>query len=200
MAIHFPSLNEFEHRQNLTLLKIYNSYRVILAAILLLTFTLATDKPLVGGVKPVLFSYTIAVYLIISVLSLVIVLPKKFLLGQTQLFSHFLLDLVAITFIVDSSGGLPSGLGVLYIVMVAASSTLLRGQVALLVAAMASIIILADTFRLIHQNYLTFKDFLGSGIMGCMLFATTLFVQTLSNRIRKSREQALKSAADASKL
>jgi two-component system sensor histidine kinase PilS (NtrC family) len=200
MAIRLSGINDFEYKQNLTLLKIYNSYRVILAAVLLLTFSLQTETPLVGGVKPLLFSYTIVIYLIINVLSLVIVLPKKFLLGQPQLFLHFMLDLLAITFIVDSSGGLPSGLGVLYIVIVAASSILLRGQIALLLAAMASIIILADTLRLIHQNYLSEAEFLASGVMGCMLFATTLFLQMLSKRIRKSREQAQQSAADASKL
>jgi two-component system sensor histidine kinase PilS (NtrC family) len=200
MAIRFPGTENPYYQQNLTLLKIYTSYRVILSAILLLAFALAEGKSLVGGLKPVLFTYTISIYLLLNVAALVIVLPKKFLLRQPQLFSHFFIDVIAITFIVDASGGLSSGLGVLYIVCIAASSTLLRGQVAFLVAALASILILADTFHLISQNYNTDKDFLASGSLGLMLFATSLFIQTLSQRIRKSREQAAQSAADASKL
>jgi len=200
MAIRFPGTESSYYQQNLALLKIYTAYRVILSAILLLTFALISEKPVIGSFQPALFSYTAAVYLALNVVALVTVLPKKFLLGQTQLFAQFFIDIIAITLIVDASGGLSSGLGILYIVIIAASSTLLRGQVAFLVAAMASLLILVDTFHLIAKGQNTPSDFLASGSLGVMLFATSFFIQTLSQRIRKSRELAAQSAADASKL
>ena len=63
MANPLPGTPNRQHQENLNLLKVYTGYRVLMSFALLLTFVLATDKPLVGGLKPVLFIYTVSLLL-----------------------------------------------------------------------------------------------------------------------------------------
>ena len=64
-----------EQVQNLTLLKIYTFYRVLLSIGLLLTFSLTADQFLIGSMRPQLFVFVVTLYLIINSLGLIIVVP-----------------------------------------------------------------------------------------------------------------------------
>ncbi|MCR8923593.1 ATP-binding protein [Dasania sp. GY-MA-18] len=183
--------------QNLTLLKVYSVYRLILAAGLLFSFYFFDENRIVGNIKPTLFIYAGYSYLIINMLSCGFILPRLKPLGKQRLFLTFFVDIVAILLIVDSTGGVKSGLGILLVVIIAASSIVITGQIATLLAAIASIFLLADTFRLIAQNYLTQSSIFPSGVLGLVLFATSFFIQSLSQRMRKSQLEAEQSAAQA---
>ena len=187
-------------QQDLTLLKVYTFYRAVLACAILLTFIANPTSPLVGGLKPALFIYATSVYLAVNLIMLFIILPKKMLVGDRQLFANFIFDILAIVLIADATGGVTSGLGILLVVSIAASSIMLKNQQATLIAAIASLAALADTTRLISQNHLTSSSFLPSGLLGIILFITSFLIQNLAQRIRRVQLIAEQSAADVSTL
>ena len=183
----------------MTLLKVYTTYRFVLSLILLLSFVLAT-KPLVGGLKPVLFIYASVIYLAINSLSLALILRLSSPLDQQKLFVHFTIDIVALVAIADSTGGITSGAAILLIVVVAASSIMLSSRIATLTAAIASLAILTDTLRLMTQDHLPAASLLPAGLLGMVMFATSFVIQNLASRIRQSQSLAEQRAADVYKL
>lgn len=191
----------FQNRQDLLLLKIYTLYRSLISVILLLTFFLVvSDKPLVGNVKPVLFTYTIISYCLINLLSLVVIFSRRQPFNQTGLLVYFFIDILAILLLTDANGGISSGLAILLVICIAAAGIILIAQLAYLLTAMAALFLIADTVRLISQQHLQIDSLFPTGILGVVLFATTFLIQTLSDRIRQSQQLAAKSAASAINL
>ncbi len=187
-------------QENLSLLKIYTSYRVLLSLALLLTFVLAVNTPLVGGLKPVLFIYTVSIYCLLNMVNLAIVLPKKTSFGNQFLFANFFTDVVAILFLADATGGIISGLGIFLVITVAAASIILTGQLATLIAAIASLAVIADTYRLVTQQHLDMTSLLPAGLMGFALFIISFFIQNLAQRIRKAQTYADQQQATVTQL
>lgn len=184
-------------QQNLTLLKIYSGYRLLLSLALLGSFLVFEENRIVGNVKPVLFLYASLAYLIINCISILSILPRQKNLSKQSLFVTFFIDIVAIIAIADSTGGVKSGLEILLVVIVAGSSIMLTGQIATLLTALASLFMLADTYRLIEQTHLSSSSVFHTGILGFVLFGTNFFIQTLVQRIRKSQLQAEVNAVEA---
>ncbi|WP_101759652.1 PAS domain-containing sensor histidine kinase [Oceanicoccus sp. KOV_DT_Chl] len=189
-----------DQQQNLALLKIYTSYRAILCIALLSTFLLATDKILVGGLNPALFVFVTTLYLLLNIIGLIVILPKRTPLTNQQLFAHFFVDIAAITLIADTSNGVGSGIGILLVVIIAAASIMLSKQLAALIAAIASIAIIGDTARLVNAGSLDIASFLPAGMLGMILFITSLLIQNLANRIRGAQLLAEQRSEDVSRL
>lgn len=192
---------QFDHRQNLSLLKAYTAYRVVVCLILLVTFLAKPFNTLVfGSVKEQLFLYGVVAYLSINLITLVAILPKTRQLNNQQLFLNFFIDTFAILILTDASGGIPSGLQLLLVVSVAASSIMLPPQIALLLAALGSLGLLTDTAILVRENLIQVSAFLPAGLVGIVLFLTAFLIQNMSARIRGSQLLAAQRAADVSKL
>lgn len=190
-----------DHQQNLSLLKIYTLYRVVISVVLLAIFLFEPfDHVFFGRANHQLFFYGIALYLIINLITLIVVLPKSKQLSNQQLFLTFFVDVMVIIFLMDSSGGVSSGLELLLVVIVAASSIMLMPQLALLMAALASLGVLADTVNLIIHDSINMSSFISAGLIGIILFLTSFFIQNLAARIRGSQLLAEQRAEDVTKL
>ncbi len=192
--------NQLNQQQNLTLLKVYTVYRALLCLALLGTFLLASETPLVGKIKPDQFFFTACIYLLLNLIGLTIVLPKKIPFNQQQLFANFIVDIGFIIMIADASAGVSSGLGILLVVVIAASSMMLPSQLAILCAAIASIAIIADTSKLISENVLDISSFLPAGILGMTFFITSYLIRNLATRILGAQFIAEQRTADVNKL
>lgn len=193
---------DYDHNQqeNLTLLKVYTIYRIFLCIALLATFVFTTNISLVGGLKPNQFLYATMIYLAVNLFGLVAILPKKKPFNSQQLFANFLFDIAAVIVITDASNGVDSGLGILLVVIVAAGSIVLRSQLAALIAAIASIAIIADTARLIGSGSLETSGFVSAGLLGMTFFITSLLIQNLATRIRNAQVLADERASDVLRL
>ena len=102
-----------------------------------------------------------------------------------------------------SCGGIISGLGLLLIVSVASGSILIRGRISTFLAAIATIAVMYS------EVYLSFvlnnppNQFLQAGILGTILFATSLYIQTVTNRAYRAAllaDQQASSIIDLEKL
>ncbi len=179
--------------------RVYSWYRLALAVALIAMLALTRKEPLVGGDNPPLFIALCGVYFLFTLLCLIF-LPTTKQLSKQQLFVNFFIDIGILIALSHLSGGTTGGLGLLLLVSVAASSLLLSGQIALLVAALATLALLADTIYLLSSSTHTDQSLLTAGTLGTLFFAASLGFQVLSQRLRSSQQLAQERAADVSKL
>lgn len=185
--------------QNISVLRIYSWYRVALASVLMVIFFATRNDPLVGREAPQLFIAVCGAYALLAVLML-IALPLIKRLNKRILFGNFMFDIAVLTALNHVSGGTASGLGLLVLVVVAASGLLLNGQVALLIPALGSMAILGDTFYLLELNPRSGQSPLIAGTQGMLMFATSLGFQILSQRLVATQQIALERTVDVGKL
>jgi two-component system sensor histidine kinase PilS (NtrC family) len=97
-----------------------------------------------------------------------------------------IVGIFSITLILDSSGGVVSGLGVLLIVTIASGSMLIRGRIRTFLAAMAALsIIYCEIYFLLAMEDAP-DLFVQADILGTFLFTTALIIQALTSPIYKS--------------
>ncbi|NQX90159.1 MAG: HAMP domain-containing histidine kinase [Halioglobus sp.] len=153
-------------------------------------------RQLVGTLNPTLYTTTALAYLASSV-PLVGPLSIRVNASQRLMLLVFLVDIVAITLMADSSGGMISGLPVLLVVTVAASAVLLPNRsLATLIAAISVLAILLNTAWLILQGHVDTGAFFPAGIVGLLFFGVSLMVQPIANRLGRAEELARNRASD----
>jgi two-component system sensor histidine kinase PilS (NtrC family) len=186
-------------QQNAILIRVYSWYRLLLAAVLYAMLISSGQNPIVGRAEPELFAWLCGGYFLFAAL-LLIVLPSKRQPTRQQLFLNFFIDIAVLIALSHVSGAIAGGIALLLLVAVAASGLMLTGQIALLVAALATIALLADTLYLIEAGRVSNQSLVPAGMLGMLFFATSLGFQHLSQRLRTTQLLAQQRAADVSKL
>jgi two-component system sensor histidine kinase PilS (NtrC family) len=185
------------------LLRVYTYYRTLLGSILLLMFEGHIADQALGPDNPELFLFTSLSYTILNFITLLLLWRVKFLPSQQQLFGLLLVDIAAIILLMHSSGGAPSALGYLLLIAAAAGGMLLRGQMAIFLAALASIAIISESaYRTITDMVgINFTSaFLSAGILGILIFVSAIIFRYLTRKIRSSNEEALSQASHAANI
>ena len=109
----------------------------------------------------------------------------------------FLVDIIAITLLADTSGGMTSGLPALLVITVAASAVLISNRkLAMLVAAVSVLAILLDTAWLILRDVLDIGSLFPAGLLGLLVFGVALMVQTIAHRLGRAEELARNRSSD----
>lgn len=182
------------------LLKVYAYYRVFLSTTLLTMYWFDLGLNVLGSTNPQVYFATSLAYVILSLITLVY---SRFNVPEPsiQLLIFMLLtDMVAITLIMHTSGGLTSGLGFLMLIIVAVGSIFLSGRWALLIAAMASLFVLTETLSTTLLLSKKEETFFPAGVLGILFFITTLIFQVLTRRIREAQIIAAQTTAQSQKL
>jgi two-component system sensor histidine kinase PilS (NtrC family) len=187
-------------RQRGGLLQVYAWYRVVISlALLALFFTdYAWNKSPTFVAQ--LYLGTTATYCAINFISLVAHGINQFRTSSRQLFAIVTTDIIALSLITYASGGLNSGLVSLLLIPVAAGAIFFYGNVATVIAAIASVGLITQVTYAALQRRLDAQDFLNTGLVGALLFATSLLVQFLSRRIRSTQLIAEQQSAAAASL
>jgi len=173
-----------------SLLRVYGYYRSLLSIALFMMFLTGMAKGILGSTAPDLFFISSSAYTLLCLLSL-IPLKASYRQPSTQLMFFMLLtDMVALTLMMHASGGLSSGLGFLMLPTVAAGSILVPGQLALLLAATASICVMTESLSTILFLGNDSKTIFPAGIFGILLFITALIFQVLSRRVMRAQALA----------
>ncbi|MDQ2078118.1 PAS domain-containing sensor histidine kinase [Marinimicrobium sp. ABcell2] len=182
------------------LLRVYTYYRTLLGSLLLLMFQGQVAPSILGYENPDLFFYTSAIYTALNVVTLGLLWRAKFLPSVQQLFVLLLIDLLAVGLLMHASGGAQSGLGYLLLVVVAAGGMLLPGQLAVLLAALASIAVLGESISRIWLLSADYQILFSSGALGALLFFTAIAFQYLTKKVRTTHEEAQSQAEQAAHL
>jgi len=189
-SAHSPS------QQNLALFRIYVAYRSLLSVVLLIMLVSPNTRKLVGALNPTLYLGVALAYLATSV-PLVGSFATRLNQNPRLLFVVFLIDIVAIMLLADTSGGMASGLPILLVVTAAASAVLITNRtLAMLVAAIAVLALLGDTLRLIASRVLDSSSLFPAGLLGALIFAVALMVQAVAGRLGRAEELARNRASD----
>ena len=182
--------------QNTALFRIYVAYRALLSIVLLIMLVSPNTRQLVGVLNPSLYTTVALAYLATNVL-LMGALFGKLNRNQRLLFAVFLIDILAITLLADSSRGMGSGLPILLVITVAASAVLMANRtLATLIAALSVLATLGDTGRLVMLGELTVSSFFPAGLLGLLIFGVSLMVQAIAGRLGRAEELARHRAGD----
>ena len=145
----------------------FNFYRIFVAGILVLANLLLVEHEPLGALIPNLFTLASAIYLLISGV-LIVAIQSRWPRFEIQVSGQVITDICLITVLMYSSGGVVSGLGLLVLVTLAASSLIARGRLAMFHAAIATIAVLFE------ETYLGYNPDISSSLSGNYLQAALL--------------------------
>jgi len=177
----------------------FNYYRIALSSLFVVLFLIGPTPSLLGSHQPAWFLGTASFYLLFAIISSYGIYSRRWPFNL-QISSQILVDIIAITLLMHSSGGLTTGLGILLVIAIAASSIILAGELALLFAAIASLAILAEQVYSQLNNSFATTSYTQAGILGATCFTTALLSHILARRIRKTEELAAKRGFDLANM
>jgi two-component system sensor histidine kinase PilS (NtrC family) len=179
-------------------LALVNLYRLLVPLLLAVLYLAMSPSP-VGHVHSGLFGITAGLYFLFAVLSISAV-KTRWPEIALQTFISVCIDVVAISLLTYTSGGMNSGLAALLVLPVGAASFVVRKELALMFAAMA-------TLGILMQQTLTslgargeVGDFASAGIVGALLFVVVLGVGPLARSLRESEERVRQREVDVANL
>jgi two-component system, NtrC family, sensor histidine kinase PilS len=179
-------------------LALVNLFRLLTPLLLaVLYFTL--EPRLVGHAHPQLFLGTCAAYFLFAALSIPSV-KRRWPDRLVQTAFNVGVDVLAISLLTYSSGGMNSGLGALLVLPIGAASFVVGQRLALMFAAVAALALL------LQQAFTTLAarsdpaDFASAGIVGALLFIVTLGVGPLARSLRESEERVRQREVDVANL
>ncbi|MEX0962631.1 MAG: histidine kinase dimerization/phospho-acceptor domain-containing protein [Pseudohongiellaceae bacterium] len=175
---------------------VYNIYRIVLPLVLLVS-SLGPSSTLLGDLDPTLFAQVCTTYAIFGVaITFFVPISTRIAKSSHILTGSLIIDIIAITLLTYSSGGMLSGLGLLLIVTIASGSILIRGRISTFLAAVATLSMIYSELYLALSYDGSANQFVQTGLLGAILFATALYIQTLTNRIYKAAVLADQQASD----
>lgn len=187
-------------QHNPTLLKVYFYFRAVLAFFLLGSYLIAASNHFLGTLYPELFLWTVLSYVGICLFTLVFAQPRKLVRSFNRVVSSLIIDVLVLVTLIHASGGIESGLGYLLLVVVAMAGIFIRGQLGIAFAAMASLLVIAETLYLFQSNEINSKALFSAGFLGVLLFCTAYVFQFLTEKLRTSNLEAAAQAAFAAHL
>lgn len=162
-----------------------NFYRFSITFLLTGAFIVDIAPTFIGQFDKKLFLITGSLYLGFAVVN-VFTIHRRWPSFNIQVFSHVLIDVLAITLLMHASGGVNSGLGVLLGVAVAGGSLLTKGRTAFFFAAIASISVLIHVTLEDFYHWQPTTNYTHAGMLGTTFFATAFLAYTLARRARTS--------------
>ncbi|MGE4348234.1 MAG: nitrogen regulation protein NR(II) [Candidatus Berkiella sp.] len=177
-------------------LQLYSIYRFILSATCLVIAYQNKLIPIFGQFSeghPTLFLHTSAAYLLFAIFNLLLSLiqkPNYSIQANVGIF----LEIAFLIVIMHACGGVLSGIGLLFILLAAAHSILYPGKLSFLSAALISIGLLLEYFYAKTYGYNLLNSSNQVGLLGLIVFATSLLTNFLSLKARKNQAIILKQA------
>ena len=188
--------------QTLSLLRIYNTYRVLVGVALFLIYTQNWLRTDLGRAAPDAFFWALTAYittnLILSVLTRL--LPEAFERRQLFRVGIIAIDVLWLAVLMAMSAGVGSGLDGFMLVSVTAGAIIVADRSSLLTAALATIAVLYQelftAFRLPDEP----NGFFQAGVLGVLFFVFTFFITNISNRLRQNELRNISQAAELADL
>lgn len=179
---------------------IYNACRTLLAIALLSLLIIPNTFELFSQFDQTMFVAGTSV-LFVSSLMMLGNLGRLVYSSQTYIFGLLLFDITVIALIVGATGGILSGLSVLYLITVFAAATLIKERVlATVIAAIAVLAILMDTAWMVTRSEATLNMLLSAGLLGTLLFTLSLLVQFMTSRLTQAEADASQAKAKVEAL
>jgi two-component system, NtrC family, sensor histidine kinase PilS len=183
---------------NWRVLALLNLYRGLVALVLAALYYLFGSRGLVVE-SPPLFLSTAFAYFIFAVFSVVLV-RRRFGSPRYHTIAQVAVDLCVLTLILQTSGGVGGGLGLLFVVPVGGLSFVLRTRNALFLAALATLGILFVTVGQEVGGHTDIGAYTSAGILGAMLFTIATVASLIAGRMRESEALVLQRDVDLANM
>jgi two-component system sensor histidine kinase PilS (NtrC family) len=195
------SLRESSDRVSDTLwrsLHYFNLYRLLVAGIILAAHLLLGSRVIIGQANPPLFVAASLLYMLFGG-AMAFTIHKRWPRFELQLSMQVLADVLLIAVLMFASGGMASGLGLLLLITLAASSLVAEGRLAMFHAAVATLAVLLE------QTLWSWKsdgsaEYFQTGLLSASFFAVAGVAQYLARRLMASEELARQRGVDLANL
>lgn len=186
-----------QHAQQIRILQIYAAYQLALSLVLLVSFLASPVSTRLGSFDPRLFVTVGSAYVLYSIITVLLtrMAPRR-TLQERPLATLFISDIIIITVLAYSSGGMVSGLGLLLLITVAAGSMLVRRRLVYLLPAIASIAIIYAEVYLTLSSDDPPRQYIQAGLLGALLFASAAYLQSIAHRMERSTVLAEQQASN----
>jgi two-component system sensor histidine kinase PilS (NtrC family) len=176
-----------------------NLYRLLIPPSLYgLYWYLGSATP-IGSERPSLFLWTCIVYFAMGV-AMVIGGRRVFPNLRAMTFIHATVDATAISLILLASGGAGSGLGILLVVPVGAMALLADSRDGFLLAAIATVTLLAQQVGSHLTGTAPPSDYPTTGILGGIVFLVALLAWPVARRLRDTEATVRRQQVDMANL
>lgn len=180
--------------QRAAVLRVYNYYRIVLAFFLMILFYEVPDQTFVGTFEPGWFQSIILAYVILNVASgfycLLISDPAK--ITTTVIIGITITDLVFLTALMITSGGVESGLDSLLIFAAAFGGVMIHGQISYLFPSSALILsFAAATYTRLMDVEESLHHFFEVAMLGIAAFAVNALLQYVADLLKKQEMEVV---------
>jgi len=159
------------HVADWSVLRLFNQYRLLMLMALAAVFYIAEDQRALGSRNSELF-ITIHLGYLVSALLFVYLIRLRRPSAQSQFFLQCYVDILAISGLMYTSGGINSGLGPLLLINLALLSQMTAARYALLFAAIATSAVLGEELLARFLLGASSADFQSTALLGTLLFLT----------------------------
>ncbi|MFT7222723.1 MAG: two-component system sensor histidine kinase PilS (NtrC family) [Cellvibrionaceae bacterium] len=168
------------------LLGVYTYYRFSLGCLLGAMHWTGLSKDTFGYSEPELFSLVTLAYIILCASTLSLHWKQKLNAHSRQVPILLVIDFVALVLMIYASGDFSSGLGYLLLIPIALGSTFLNKQIAIGLAAFATLLVLGMSLLSIVVSNNDISTFFSAGVTGVSLFVTAIAFRIFSERVQSS--------------
>ncbi len=182
------------------LVRVYAYYRFLLSALILGMYLTKFTDGIFATLSPNIFFFTAVGFVTLTTLGLAWLIIRSFICEPYVLFIYLLIDIICLNLLIFASGGTSSGIGLLLLVTIATSSLIFTGQLAILLAAIASILVMAGTIVSLAFYSNSNATLFPTGLLGILLFLTSFLFRGLNRNLLASQNLAIKGADQAAHL
>ena len=180
-------------------LQYFNLYRFLIASLFITLIWVGQLPEPLGSYDQLLFSATCHLYLVLTII-IAFFIKLQAPHYNLQIAVHVILDISAISMMMYASNGLGSGFGMLLVVAVIGGSILRAGRIAILFAAVATLVVLAQEVYVQFYRFSPLPNYTHAGFLGITFFMTAFLGQVLAAKVQKSEALAEQRAIDLKNL
>ena len=176
-----------------------NLYRLLIPPSVYALYAFGGAEASFGSARPELFLWTCIVYFATGI---AIVVGGRRLLPNLRAttFMHAVVDAMAISLLMFSSGGVASGLGILFVVPVGAMALLADSRDTFLLAALAALALLIQQVGGHVTHTADPADYSAAGILGGIVFLVALLAWPVAGRLRDTEATLRRQQVDLANL
>jgi len=180
-------------------LRLLNLFRAGLGLVFVIGLLMQPEEGMLGGIQPRLFFAATLGMLAVAGLA-AFTLARRWPSARFQAITLLTLDSVIFLMILQSSGGLETGLGNLLFIPVAAASLLLGQRLAISLAAVITLALLSQQVLIAWSMPEISARFTHAGILSALFMFISLAGAHLSRRLQESEALALRRGLDLQNL
>lgn len=171
------------------LLKVFLSYRLVLACLFVYLFYQHRGPLPLGPYGQQLFLDGCWTYLLLTILSIIATawrITGYAMQAQWLIFT----DIIMLTLLMHACGGVNSGMGVLLAVSIASGGLLIGGICSIVFAAIASLAVISEQVFADYNNSYTALSYTYAGMLGAAFFTIALLAHVLTQRSTQTLQLA----------